>query len=148
AANVPGLHPQVTAARPCRMADDGPAGLDGVRVVPLPAHVDVSNAMSVHAALEAELRAGVTDLAATASLGLEGLQVLLLTRAAAARQRGQAAAGGRAARRAEVHDPDGDRPDVLAARHRRPGPRRPTGRAAAAAPDGVTRTRPLHWLPQ
>jgi anti-anti-sigma factor len=68
------------------VADDGPAGLDGVRVVPLPAHVDVSNAMSVHAALEAELRAGVTDLAATASLGLEGLQVLLLTRAAAARQ--------------------------------------------------------------
>jgi hypothetical protein len=65
------------------MADDRPAGLDGVRVVPLPAHVDVSNAMSVHAALEAELRAGVTDLAATASLGLEGLQVLLLTRAAA-----------------------------------------------------------------
>jgi anti-anti-sigma factor len=72
------------------MADAGPGGLGGVRVVPLPARVDVSNAMSVHAALEAELRDGVTvlvaDLTATASLGLEGLQVLLLARAAAARQ--------------------------------------------------------------
>jgi anti-sigma B factor antagonist len=73
-----------------RMADGEPAGLDGVRVVRLPGCVDVGNAMDVRAALAGELRDGVrvlvADLAATASLALEGLQVLVLVRAAAARR--------------------------------------------------------------
>jgi anti-sigma B factor antagonist len=59
-------------------------------VVPFPAEVDAENAMDVRAALDGELRDGVTvlvaDLAATTSLTLEGLQVLVLVRAAARRR--------------------------------------------------------------
>lgn len=66
------------------------AGPDGVRVVRLPAHVNLPAAMDVRAALDAELLDGVTvlvaDLAATAALSLEGLQALLLARAAATRR--------------------------------------------------------------
>jgi anti-sigma B factor antagonist len=59
-------------------------------VVPFPAEVGVENAMDVRAALDGELRDGVTvlvaDLAATTRLSLEGLQVLVLVRAAARRR--------------------------------------------------------------
>jgi len=67
-------------------AEPGLSG-DGVRVVKLPPVVDVANAMDVRAELAGMLVDGVTvlvaDMAATTTLTLEGLQVLVLVRSAA-----------------------------------------------------------------
>lgn len=67
-----------------------PAALNSVRVVRLPVQVDVTNAADVRGALDEELQGRVTvlvvDLAATESLSLEGLQVLVLARTAANRR--------------------------------------------------------------
>ncbi|MGH3275746.1 MAG: STAS domain-containing protein [Streptosporangiaceae bacterium] len=71
------------------MLDEGLTEPGGVRIVRLPAVIDVTNAMNVREELNAFLGHGVAvliaDLTATATLTLEGLQVLLLTRARAQR---------------------------------------------------------------
>lgn len=75
------------------MTDAGADLSDGVRVAALPAAVDVANAMDVRHELSEMVRDGVTvlvaDMAATTSLSLEGLQVLLLARTTAARRGAQ-----------------------------------------------------------
>lgn len=64
-----------------------------VRVAQLPPVIDVANAIDVSAGLIDMLTAGTTvligDMAATAALSLEGLQALLLARAAASRHGAQ-----------------------------------------------------------
>src|ERR1700733_2029681 len=75
------------------MTDAGPGLNDGVRVAQLPAVVDVADAMDLRAELAELLTNGtavlVADLGATNMLSLEGLQALVLVRAAAARRGSQ-----------------------------------------------------------
>ena len=64
------------------------AGSDGVRVIALPAGIDLNGAEQVQAALTRGLAAGVTvliaDMTTTAYCTLEGVQALLRARRAAA----------------------------------------------------------------
>lgn len=64
-----------------------PGDLDGVRVVALPAEIDLDSAGRVHAALTSALAGDITvlvaDMTATAYCSLEGVQALLRARRAA-----------------------------------------------------------------
>lgn len=75
------------------MLHASPGEADSTRVARLPAVLDLTNAMNVRSELDELLVNGVTvliaDMTATLTLTLEGLQALVLVRAAAARRGAQ-----------------------------------------------------------